>query len=360
MSRSPGFAPERVLSGHISLPGNNYPQGTSILSFCDRLTRSLATTPGVRASGITTNVPLSGNDIKSAARVKGYSLPPGESVHGHYSYGVDGDYFHAMGLPLKEGRYLSADDVQRAARVAVIDEDFARRYWPRGGALGQRISQGGDEQPDSETFTIVGVVGSVKQADITEDVAQGAIYYPLSYRLDRELYVVIRTPDSFASTLQRVVRGLDPDLPVSDVQSMNTRISESLTPRRSPALLAAIFSGLALLLTAIGTYGVLSYAVSQRRHEIGLRMALGASPAQVRRQFLSLASRMLAAGTAIGTVGAWAVGHALQALLFNVPAIHAATLTATMVVITIVSLAAGVLPAHRAARISPMTALAEE
>jgi predicted permease len=363
MSRSPGFAPEQVLSGHISLPGSNYPQGTSILSFSERLTRSLAATPGVRASGITTNVPLSGNDIKSAARVKGYSLPPGESVHGHYSYGVDGDYFRTMGLSLKEGRYLTADDVQRAARVSVVDEDFARRYWPGGGALGQRLSQGGDEQPDSETFTIVGVVGSVKQADITEDVAQGAIYYPLAHRLDRELYVVIRTgapPDSFASTLQRVVRRLDQDLPVNDVQSMNTRISESLTPRRSPALLAAIFSGLALLLTAIGTYGVLSYAVSQRRREIGLRMALGAAPAQVRRQFLSLASRMLAAGTALGTAGAWAVGHALQGLLFNVPAIHPATLAATMVVITIVSLAACVLPAHRAARISPTTALAEE
>jgi putative ABC transport system permease protein len=352
-----------VLSGHVSLPGSNYPQGTSILAFTDRLTQTLGATPGVRAVGITTNIPLSGDDIKSAARVKGYSFPPGESLHGHYSYGVSGDYFRAMGLPLEEGRYLTAADVHGATRACVVDHDFARRYWPHGGALGQRVFQGSDERPDAEAFTVVGVVGAVKQADMTEDAAQGAIYYPLTHRLDRELYVVLRTsipPDAFASTLQQVVRRVDSDLPVSDIQSMDTRITESLVARRSPALLAAIFSGLAVLLTAIGTYGVLSYAVSQRRREIGLRMALGARPDQVRRQFLSVASRLLAAGTALGLAGAWATGHALQTLLFKVPAVHAATLAVTIAVMTTVSLAACLLPAHRAARISPMEALAEE
>lgn len=363
MAVSPGFAPEHVLSGHISLPGSSYPQATSLLSFSERLTRTLAMTPGVKAAGISTNVPLSGNDIKSAARVKGYTFPPGESLHGHYSYGVEGDYFAAMGLPLREGRFLTTSDAQSAARVCVVDEDFARRYWPHGGALGQHLSQGGEIQPDSEMFTVVGVVGAVKQADITEDVAQGAIYYPLPHRLDRELYLVIRTTvptESFASTLQRVVRGLDPDLPVSDVQSMDSRISDSLIARRSPALVAAIFSLLALLLTAIGTYGVLSYAVTQRRREIGLRMALGAAPVHVRRQFVSVASRLLAVGSVLGLAGAWAVGRALQGVLFKVPAVHPETLAATMAVMTVVSLTACLLPAYRASRISPMEAIAEE
>ncbi len=363
MALSPGFAAERTLSGHISLPGSSYPNGTSILSFTDRLVRTLGATPGVRAVGIATNVPLSGNDIKSAARVKGHSFAPGESLQGHYSYGVDGDYFRAMGLPLEEGRYLTAADARSPTRVCVVDRDFARRYWPDGRALGQRIFQGGEERPDAEAFTVVGIVGSVKQADLTDEVAQGAVYYPLSQRLDSELFIVLRTsvpPDSFGAPLQQMVRQLDRDLPVTDILSMDTRISESLTARRSPALLAAIFSGLAVLLTAIGTYGVLSYAVSQRRREIGLRMALGAAPDQVRRQFLLVASRLLAAGVVLGLAGAWAAGHALQSLLFRVPAVHIATLAGTLAVMTTVSLIACLLPAHRAARISPMAALAEE
>ena len=363
MALAPGFTPENVLSGHVSLPGSTYPQGTSILAFTDRLTQTLGATPGVRAVGITTNVPLSGNDIKSAARVKGHSFAPGESLHGHYSYGVGGDYFTAMGLPLEEGRYLTAADVHSATRACVVDQDFARRYWPNGGALGQRVFRGSDEGPDAEAFTVVGVVGAAKQADMTEDAAQGAIYYPLAHQLDSELYVVLRTsipPDAFAPTLQQVVRRIDKDLPVSDIQSMDTRITESLVARRSPALLAAIFSGLAVLLTAIGTYGVLSYAVSQRRREIGLRIALGARPDQVRRQFLSAALRLLAAGTVLGLAGAWATGHALQTLLFRVPAVHVATLAITIAVMTTVSLTACLLPARRAARISPMEALAEE
>jgi predicted permease len=363
MSLSPGFAVERTLSGHVSLPGSSYPEGASILAFTERMRQAIAATPGVRSVGLSTNVPLSGNDIRSAARVKGYSFRPGESLHGHYSYGVDGDYFGAMGLPLIEGRYLTAHDTRSATRVCVVDRDFARRYWPEGQALGQRLFQGSEEGPDAEAFTVVGVVGPVKQADLTEDVAQGAVYYPVSFRLDRELFVVVGTnvpPDTFASTLQQVVRRLDPDLPVTDIQSMDTRIADSLIARRSPALLAAIFSGLALLLTAIGTYGVLSYAVSQRRREIGLRMALGAGPGQVRRQFLSVAWRLLAAGVVLGLAGAWAAGQALESLLFRVPAIHKATLAGTIAVMTIVSLTACLLPALRAARISPMEALAEE
>ncbi len=363
MALSPGFMPERTLSGHVSLPGSSYSDGGSILSFTDRLVRTLGATPGVRAAGIATNVPLSGDDIKSAVRVKGYAFPPGESLHGHYSYGVDGDYFRAIGLPLKEGRYLTAADVRGTTRACVVDQDFARRYWPRGRVLGQRVFQGSEERPDAEAFTVVGVVGPVKQSDMTDASAQGALYYPLDHRLDSDLFVVVRTnasPDAFASTLQQVVRRIDSDLPVSDIQSMDTRITESLVARRSPALMAAIFSGLAVLLTAIGTYGVLSYAVSQRRREIGLRMALGASPRQVRRQFLSVASRLLAAGIFIGLAGAWATGHALESLLFHVPAVHVPTLAVSSGVLAVVSLTACLLPALRAARTSPMEVLAQE
>jgi predicted lysophospholipase L1 biosynthesis ABC-type transport system permease subunit len=206
----------------------------------------------------------------------------------------------------------------------------------------------------------VGVVGNVKQAALTEDGAQGAVYYPFAHRLDRAFYVVTRTtqqPESLGTTLRDVVRRIDAELPVSDLRSMENRIADSLLTRRSPARLAVLFSAIAVLLTAVGTYGVLSYAVAQRRREIGLRMALGARPEQVRRQFLSLALRLVGAATALGILGAWLTGHAMQAVLFQVPPLHLETLAGTTGVMCVVSLAACLVPSHRAARISPLEAL---
>jgi len=188
------------------------------------------------------------------------------------------------------------------------------------------------------------------------------VYYPYGDRFDSAVYLVIRSslpPETVGTLLQQVVRAVDPELPVNNVKLMQTRIGESLIARRSPALLAILFSGIAILLTAIGTYGVLSYAVAQRRREIGLRMALGARPEQVRAQFVALALRLLAGGLALGVIGAWAAGRAMQTLLFQVPALHLATLAGTAAIMTAVSLAACLLPSRRAARISPTEALAD-
>lgn len=363
LSVSPGFRPENVLSGQISLPGKGYPDGPALLALTEKLESELGRQPGVLAVGVATNVPLSGISNKSAATVEGYRPPQGESLRGHYSYSVGGDYFNALGFTLREGRFLVADDSRRPDRVCVVDEDFARFYWPKGGAIGRRVFEGGEARDESEAYTIVGVVGPVKQAELVEDQAQGAIYYPYGHRPDRQIYVVTRTslrPETLGTTLRDVVRKIDPELPVTDLRSMETRIADSLVARRSPALLAGLFSGIALLLTAIGTYGVLSYAVAQRRREIGLRMALGARPEQVRVQFVSLALRLLAGGTVLGLLGAWLTGQAMQAVLFQVPALSVATLAGTTAVLGAVSLAASLVPSDRAARISPMEALAED
>jgi predicted lysophospholipase L1 biosynthesis ABC-type transport system permease subunit len=222
---------------------------------------------------------------------------------------------------------------------------------------------GSEAGKDAEAFTVVGVVGGVKQAGLTESEAQGAIYYPYCFRIGDSLFVAVRTslpPESFGLTLRAMVRQIDADVPVSDLRSMDTRIADSLVTRRSPALLAGLFSGIALLLTCIGTYGVLSYSVAQRRREIGVRIALGAQPRQIRIQFLSLSLRLLTAGTVLGLIGAWQAGRAMRSLLFQVPPLSVAVLAAAACVTAAVCLAACIPPSQRAAQISPMEDLAEE
>ncbi len=363
MTVSPGFRPGHVLSGQISLPSKDYPNTSARLAFTEKLMDKISHLPGVLSAGVASNVPLSGNSGKSAATVKGHSLRPGESPRGHYSYWVGGDYFDALGFSLRAGRFLTAADSRRPQRVCVVDEDFARYYWPNTSALGQRLFEGSEAEAGAEAFTVAGVVGSVKQAGLTDDVAQGAIYYPYAFSGNNDLFVVARAslpPESLGSTLQKIVRQIDPDLPVNDIQSMDTRIADTLVTRRSPALLAGLFSAIALLLTAIGSYGVLSYAVAQRRREIGVRMALGAQPKQIRSHFLFLSLRLLAFGVVIGVFGAWLGGRAMQTILFHVSALNWAILGAAAGVMAMVSLVACLLPSHRAARISPMEALSDQ
>jgi predicted permease len=359
MAVSPGFRSDHVLTGECTVSWDLQRERVGIV---DRLLESIRQQPGIAATGTITNIPLSGDSGKTAVTPKGYVPPPGQSVHGHYSYAVHGEYFSALGIDLREGRFLTSADSHRAERVCVVDEDLARRYWPNGGALGQRIALG-DKKDDAQLFTVVGVVGAVKQAALTEAQGQGAVYLPYAYRDNESIFIVTRTsqrPEVFAETLRKLVRAAHPALAVDNIRSMDTRIADSLITRRSPALLAGIFAGVALLLAAIGTYGVLSYAVAQRRREIGIRMALGAQREQIGAQFLSLGLRLLAAGTILGLIGAWLAGRAMQSILFDVPTLHVATLFGTALVMTAVSLVACLIPARRATKVDPIEALRAE
>jgi predicted permease len=358
MTVSPGFQPDHVLTGEFTIPWQSDPSRR--VAIADRLLELIRQQPGVTATGVITNMPLSGDTPKSAIAPKGYVPPAGQSIQGHYSYGVTGDYFSALGIPLREGRFLNSDDSHRTERVCVVDEDFARRYWPKGGALGQSVAEG--SEPDAKLSTIVGVVGSVKHTDLTEPHGQGAVYLPFN-RENSFYFVIARTkqrPEAFAETLRRLVRAADPELAIDKIRSMDTRVADSLITRRSPALLAGIFAGVALLLAAIGTYGVLSYAVAQRHREIGIRMAVGAQRHQIAAQFLSLGLRLLAGGTILGLAGAWAAGKGMQSILFGVPALPFATLGGTALVMTAVSLIACLIPARRAATVDPVVALRAE
>ncbi len=364
MAIEPGFAAGNVLTGQISIPWSGYQTSESRVAFAERVMQEAGRLPGVQATGMATNLPFSGVSGKSAATVKGYVAKRGESPHAIYSYGVAGDYFQAMGFTLRAGRFLTEADSRRGVRVCVVDDVFARAQWPGQSALGRQLWLGYREQPeqadDSELFTVAGVVGRVKQAGLTEDPAPGAVYYPYAYFANASLFVAARTtvePESFGLELQKAVRRADPDIPVTEIRSMPARISESLETRRTPALLAGIFAAMALLLAAIGTYGVVSYAVSQRRREIGVRMALGATPGQIRRQFLGVALRLLIPGTAFGLAAAALAGRAMQAVLFEVGGANVAVMGAAAGAMAMVSLAATLAPSRRAAWMSPLKAL---
>lgn len=363
MAVFPGFEADHVIAGQISLVGNNYPSAAAGVTFIERLVGKVEANPGVMAAGTASNIPFSGNDGKSAISVEGHIFKPGESARGYYVYAVGGDYFRAMGFKLRAGRFLTGADSRRKERTCTVDESFARYYWPHGSAIGQRLFLGSNPGPDNEAFRVVGVVGSTKQAGLTEDTAQGAVYFPYAYLPNKDMFVVIRGSggmESLRLTLQRAVRQVDPDVAVSAVQSMGDRITQSLITRRSPALLAGIFSAIALLLVAIGTYGVLSYMLAQRSREIAVRIALGARPGQIGAQFLYVVLRLLIAGAALGIMGALLAGGTMRAVLFHVPGDSPMILAGSTLLIALVCLAACMLPVWRATRIAPAQALAEQ
>src|SRR2546423_546662 len=210
MAVSPGFQSDHVLTGEFTLPWQPHPDHR--VEIADRLLELIRQQPGVTPPGIITNMPLLGDTGKPAVAPKDYVPPSGQSVQGHYSYGVAGDYFAALGIPLREGRFLTSADSYRAERVCVVDADLARRYWPNGNALGQKIVHA-NETDDSQLFTIVGVVGAVKQAALTEPHSQGAVYLPFAYRENSYYFVITRTsqrPEAFAETLRKLVPAADP------------------------------------------------------------------------------------------------------------------------------------------------------
>lgn len=360
---SPGFRADHVLTGQLSLPWNRYPGDTARLAFTQRLLDAVRSQPGVVSAGMSTEVPLNGSKEFNVMRIPGHEPELASPPVLHNRHGVTGDYFTAMGIPLREGRFIDAADSLRESRVCVVDEEFAHTYWPGQSALGKYVSEGPDSRDRSEWFTIVGVVGAVKQTQITETTAGRAIYLPLRYNSNGDIYLTVRTanaPEASGQTLEKIVRAADPELPLSDLRTMVMRIDSSLLARRSPTVLAGIFACVALLLAAIGTYGVLAYAVAQRRREIGVRMALGAVPKQIGAHFLTLSLKLLAVGVAFGAFGGWLAARAMQSVLFDVPAFHIPTFAIALLTMSAVSLIAGILPAHRAARVDPMTALRAE
>lgn len=362
LETSAGFNSDNVLTGNVVLTWKNYKDDASRLAFVERLLPVVRALPGVTQAAISSGLPFNSSGNDSVVTVEGHSPRPGETLRAHYLSGTAGDYWPLMRIPLLRGRLLDDSDNHSKRSVCVVDQAFAEYYWPGADPLGRRIAHDITVNKDN-AVTVVGVVASVKQNDLAENPGHGTVYFPFSTFNGSFFALAVRSslpPATLGPMLRKAVFGLDPELPIDDLRPMQARIDDSLVMRRAPAILAAIFGSVALLLSAIGTYGVLAYAVAQRRREIGVRMAIGAQPAQIRNHFLEVGFRLVAAGSVIGILGAWAAGHAMQALLFGVPAMHGATLATVAVVMGTIALLACILPAYRASRVDPIEALRAE
>ena len=354
-----GFNPDHILTGQIALPWKNYKDDASRRAFVDRLLPAIRALPGVTHVAVDTNLPFAGNTNDSAITVEGYTPRPGESIRAHYIAAVTADYWPMLNIPLRRGRLLEDADNGRPQRVCVVDQALADHYWPGADPLGHRLAQDVVVN-EKNAMTVVGVVASAKQNELAEPAGHGALYCPYSTFSANYFSLLVRTslpPASLAPMIQKAILQLDPELPIDDLRPMQARIDDSLIARRSPAVLAGIFATAALLLAAIGTYGVLAYAVSHRRREIGVRMALGALPQQILAQFLGLGARLLGLGLTLGVLGTWAAGRAMQSVLFGVGGLPPGILAATAAVMLAVVFFAMFLPSRRAACVNPVDAL---
>jgi len=367
ISVNPGFDPHGVLTGLVGLPGARYEDDDARRRFWDELLADVRATPGVAAAAVTTQVPFGNNNSASLIMPEGYELSPGESLLAPFQTFAGPGYFEAMGIPLLEGRTFQESDVADAPRVVVIDQWLANRYWPTGGALGDRMVWGAVPGQDSvaaeNLFTVIGIVETVKQNDLTTPDAEhvGAYYFSYRQLTSDFMTVVARATDGDAAGLTDDVRSavarIDPDLPFFGVQTMQERIDASLVRRRAPLVLLGIFGTVALFLALVGIYGALAYTVMQRTREIGIRMALGSAPQDVFRGVVGQGLRVTGVGLVVGAGAAWLLARLIQSLLFGVQATDPRVMAGVALLLAGVAAVACVIPARRATRVSPVEAL---
>ena len=354
----PGFNPRNVLTFDLTMSGRKYADPQVVGSTYRRLWERLEQLPGAVAAGGITALPLSQAFAWTPITVEGRAPPAGEKFINADARVAAGQYFQAMGIPLRQGRFFDQQDTPAKPRVVIVDEHMARQFWPHEDPIGKRIHvvqlKSGDPWQ-----TVVGVVGRVKHESLESD-PRIAFYLPHTQSPSRALTVVLRgsaDPSGLAAAVKSEMRGLDPDLPMYDVRTMEQRIGESLARRRFARLLLALLAAFALVLATVGVYGVMACLVSQGTREIGIRIALGATHrailALVVRQGMGLAF----CGVAIGLAGAFALTRFLRSLLFETAPTDAATFTAIAALLSLVALLATSIPARRAARIDPIVSL---
>lgn len=367
----PGFRAEKVLTGTISLPAGRYAGDDSLRSVTDRILERVRTIPGVESAGATTSIPFGGAYSDSVILAEGYQMQKGESLISPGQVSASDGYFETMGVRLLAGRLFTPADADGRPRVLIIDDTLAKRFWPGGDALGKRmyfptnIENLLERPKEEQMMTIVGVIAPMRIRGLVDSPGirrTGHYFFPLRQNPSRSLALAIRTtqePQAVINAVRREVAQVDAELPFYGVRTMEERLSASVLDRRTPTVLATGFAVVALLLAGIGIYGVLAYQVSQRRREIGIRMALGAANSSIFTLVLREGGMIVAFGTAFGLAGAFLLRQTIQAQLYEVAAMDARVVAAVAAVLIVVALVACVMPARRAAKTDPMIALSE-
>jgi predicted permease len=358
---SPGFNPKNVLTLELTMSGRKYDDKQTVLATYRQLFERLERLPGVTVAGAVTALPLSEMFAWGPITVEGRVLPPGENFINADERMVNGHYFQAMEIPLLEGRLFNDQDIATNPPVLIIDDYMAQQLWPNQDAVGKRIHFGG-VTAKAPWVTVVGVVGRIKQYTLDSD-SRIAFYLPQAQHVTRAMNIVVRSgldPAALASAVKQEIHTLDGDLPLYNVRTMTRRVDESLARRRFSMQLLALFACLALVLATIGVYGVMAYLVSQGTREIGIRMALGATPGGILSLVVRKGMILALSGVAVGLAGAFALTRLMRSLLFGVEANDPLTFVAISLLLTLIALLASYIPAHRAAQIDPVVSLRYE
>jgi putative ABC transport system permease protein len=358
---NPGFNPENLITLELMLPENKYGDGPQQIAFQQQLLQRIGSIPGVQHAGTVNSLPFAGNEVNGPFTIDGRPIPNLADRPRAYFRVISSDYFQAMGIAFRGGRPFNEHDTADAPAVVIINETAARRNWPNEEPIGKRIKRG---RPESKNpwLTVVGVAGNVSHTSL-EVEAQPEIYMPFLQNPDSTLSLVARTgsePTAFAAAVRREILALDKDLPASNIRFMDELISGSVAQPRLYAVLLLIFAAVALLLAAVGIYGVLSYSVTLRRHEIGVRLALGAEPRDIFQLVIGEAMRLVFIGLTIGLVLSFISTRVMSSLLYGVSTTDPLVFVLIGLFLCSVGLLASYFPARKATKVDPLTTLRYE
>ena len=355
----PGFNPHHVLTLELTMTGERYKDRTAVLAAYRELRMRLESLPGVTYAGAVTSLPLSQMFAWGPITVEGRIPPPGEKFINADVRMINGHYFQAMEIPLREGRLFNDNDTADKPRVAIIDDYMAQQLWPNQDPIGKRLHIGSINETDSPWITVVGVVGRIKQYTLDSD-SRIAYYLPQTQYVTRAMNVVMRAggdPVDLTGAVKRQIREINPDLPLYNVSTMQKRFDNSLARRRFTMLLLGTFAAISLGLAIIGIYGLIAYLVGQGSREVGIRLALGATPANIKMLIVRGGMTLAFWGVGIGILSALAVGRLMRSLLFGVGANDLLTFIAVPSLLASIAFVASYIPARRASRIDPSISL---